>query len=648
MSSIPVYITVVNGKATIDKLRLHPVGEGQVQHIKAISRGHYLLEDERGFGPQNFSAKRVGKDLHITPDNANQPQVIIDGFYDSDSQLTGLTSDGNLATYTASDTVHEHSAAFLMEGVSAPQVLGAEAPTVGGLSSTALAGLGLLGLGATAFALSSGGGGSNRAPGVPAPTPPEAPTLDGVFENDHATPMSVANGGATNDNTLLITGTGENGSTISVYASLTGVAPILIGSAVVTNGVWRIPTTAALADGQYVFSAVASNGANLMTEAETSWTVEIDTVAPTAFSFISSITKDSGANNTDFLTNDGRGGRLIQGAVNTALAAGEKVQVSTDGGTTWFDTFPDPNASNRWIALDSASHTGGWTIMSRVIDAAGNVHALSTSNTAVILDTTPPDSATSFAVFGLNVTVTLKLSGENPPEAGDTVQVVVAGQVFEHALTAENISAGTATVSTVAGVTMQNTSVAIIDPAGNASQVLEQNASGFLTRAPDVIQHITQSATYFGDGADNTFNIFDVELLNNASSFISGGAGKDVLSVTGADQSLDLSTLLGKLNSIETIDLSGSGNNTLKLSPFDVLSQGGFDLFQTDGKVQMTIRGNAGDEVNLEHTLPNGFDPTTWEHNETPVIVDGVAYEVYVHFDAELLIQQGVTVNLLP
>jgi hypothetical protein len=648
MGTIPVSITIVDGKTTVQKLALHPAGQAQALHIKAIPQGHYLLADEKGLGPQNITVKRVGKDLHITHDDADQPQVIIEGFYDSDSQLSGMTSDGNLAQYSASDTVQEHDAAFLMEGVSAPQVLAAESLAAGGLSTPALVGLGLLGLGATALALSGGGGGGNPAPATPASIPPAAPTLDAVINGDHAEPIPVANGGATNDNTPLIIGTGENGSIVSVYASLAGGVPVLIGTAVVADGMWQIPTTAALADGQYVLSAVASNGAGLTTPAATAWTVEIDTIASTEFSSISSITKDSGVNNTDFLTNDGRGGRLIQGIISSTLAPGEKVQVSTDGGTTWFDTFQDPKGSNRWIALDSNSHTDNWTIMSRVIDAAGNVHAPSISNTAVILDTAPPDTATSFAVSGPNVTVTLDLSGANPPQAGDTVQVVVTGQVFEHTLTATNISAGTATLSTVAGVTPLNTAVAIIDPAGNASLILEQDASGFVTRAPDIIQTIGQAGTYFGDDADNTFNIADVSWLDSVDSLVSGGTGKDILALTGADQSLDLGKLLGKLNSIETIDLTGSGNNTLQLSPFDVLTQGSFDLFHTDGKVQMTIKGNAGDEVNLEHTLPNGFDPTTWVHGDTPVIVDGVSYEVYVHFDAELLIQQGVAVNLLP
>lgn len=646
MSAMPVSITVVNGKTSVQKLALHPAGQGQVPHIKAISQGHYLLEDGQGLGPQKITAKRVGEDLHIIPEGADQPQVIIDGYYNSDSQLTGLTSDGDVAIYSSSDSVQAHDAAFLMEGVSAPQVLGTDSMSAGWLSTPALVGLGLLGGGVTALALSGGGGGKTHAP--PAPTPPDAPTLDAVINNDHATPTPVENGSATGDNTPLITGTGENGSTISVYASLAGGTPVLIGTTLVAGGVWQISTTAALADGQYVFSAVASNGASITTPAATTWAVEIDTVAPTAFASVSSMTKDSGVNNTDFLTSDGRGGRLIQGTTSSTLATGEKVQVSFDGGATWLDTFQDPNGGNRWIALDSESRSGNWTIMSRVIDAAGNVNAPSISNTAVILDTTSPDTAASFAVSGPDVTVTLNLSGANPAEAGDTVQVVVAGQIFEHVLTAADISAGTATVSTVAGVTLLTTAVAIIDPAGNASLVLEQHASGFVTRAPDVVQTITQSGTYFGDGADNIFNIADVSVLNNTNSLISGGSGKDVLALTGADQNLDLSTLLGKLNSIETIDLTGSGNNTLKLSPFDVLTQGSFDLFHTDGKVQMTIKGDAGDEVNLEHTLPNGFDPTTWVHSETPVTVGGVVYEVYIHFDAELLIQQGVTVNLLP
>ena len=120
------------------------------------------------------------------------------------------------------------------------------------------------------------------------------------------------------------------------------------------------------------------------------------------------------------------------------------------------------------------------------------------------------------------------------------------------------------------------------------------------------------------------------------------------LKLTGQGQVLDLTLLGHKVESIEVIDLTGTGNNTLKLSLTDVLEQGGTSLFTNDGHMQMMVKGNAGDAVILDDLLANGTDPGNWA-NSGQVNVSGVVYEVYRHdtLDAELLVQQGVTTTLV-
>ncbi|HWX01532.1 Ig-like domain-containing protein [Collimonas sp.] len=166
---------------------------------------------------------------------------------------------------------------------------------------------------------------------------------------------------------------------------------------------------------------------------------------------------------------------------------------------------------------------------------------------------------------------------------------------------------------------------------------------------PDLHQTVSQAAQYYGDTADNLFALADVSLLDGADSGIHGGGGTDTLQLTGAGQVLDLTLLGDKIDSIEIIDLTGSGNNTLNLSLNDVLEQGGRDLFLADGKTQMMVKGDAGDVVNLNDLLPDGSDIGDWAQAADAVTVDGVAYNVYQHsnLDAELLVQQGVTTNLV-
>ncbi|WP_124379038.1 hypothetical protein [Pseudomonas synxantha] len=96
------------------------------------------------------------------------------------------------------------------------------------------------------------------------------------------------------------------------------------------------------------------------------------------------------------------------------------------------------------------------------------------------------------------------------------------------------------------------------------------------------------------------------------------------------------------------IDISGTGNNTLKLSLGDVLEQGETSLFTDDEATQMMIKGNAGDVVNLDDLLPDGTDPGDWATAGTATVA-GVTYNVFQHstLDAQLLIQDGVTTNLV-
>ena len=127
-----------------------------------------------------------------------------------------------------------------------------------------------------------------------------------------------------------------------------------------------------------------------------------------------------------------------------------------------------------------------------------------------------------------------------------------------------------------------------------------------------------------------------------------GTDSTDLLKLTGAGQVLDLSNLQGKLSSIEVIDLTCTGNNTLKLSLVDVLEQGGQSLFINDGKTQMMVRGDAGDVIELSDLLPDRSDVGDWAQMAGAVTLEGVSYNVFYHsgLNAEVLVQVGVETQL--
>ncbi|MES2247254.1 MAG: Ig-like domain-containing protein [Pseudomonadota bacterium] len=154
------------------------------------------------------------------------------------------------------------------------------------------------------------------------------------------------------------------------------------------------------------------------------------------------------------------------------------------------------------------------------------------------------------------------------------------------------------------------------------------------------------SHSVYGGESSNVFDLSNVSYLNKADAGIHGGSGSDTLKLTGSAQVLDLTAIAGRIDSVEIIDLTGTGNNTLKLSLAEVLENGGKNLFVDDGRVQMKVLGNSGDTVDLGDLLNNNH--LGYWSKSGQVTLSGVAFDVYQHsgLAAEVLVQQGVTVKL--
>ena len=110
-----------------------------------------------------------------------------------------------------------------------------------------------------------------------------------------------------------------------------------------------------------------------------------------------------------------------------------------------------------------------------------------------------------------------------------------------------------------------------------------------------------------------------------------------------ANQGAGFGEVDSRLSSIEKIDLTGSGNNTLKLSMGDVLDMTGVnDLFGSggsfSGRHQLAVRGNAGDEVVIA-------DKTNWGFVGN-YLLEGTGYAVYNHNSsaATLFVDMSVAV----
>ncbi|MCW2349248.1 FG-GAP-like repeat-containing protein [Sphingobium sp. B12D2B] len=155
---------------------------------------------------------------------------------------------------------------------------------------------------------------------------------------------------------------------------------------------------------------------------------------------------------------------------------------------------------------------------------------------------------------------------------------------------------------------------------------------------------------YGGAGNDRIIvNADNVAKLGQSGASIQGGLGTDTLALDGAGITLDLTTLKDAfVKGIEKIDLTGSGNNTLKLNLTDVLNlhdpeESAFNEFEAltgkVGKQQMMVDGNSGDALQLVGSwLDSGVD-----------VQDGTrSYSVYNYAGAavQLLVDNQVTVTV--
>ncbi|THD40636.1 Ig-like domain-containing protein [Pantoea sp. R102] len=135
---------------------------------------------------------------------------------------------------------------------------------------------------------------------------------------------------------------------------------------------------------------------------------------------------------------------------------------------------------------------------------------------------------------------------------------------------------------------------------------------------------------------DKIISYFDIKVMNVNGLFFDNFAwNKQINSITDIED-----------NASSVFDFNSE--NILKdFSMEDVLSKGQKDHFIDDGKTQLMVNGNQGDTVRLEDILPEGSEQKGWTQQTGTVTIAGNQYHVFSHGDAELLVQDGVTVNLV-
>lgn len=290
---------------------------------------------------------------------------------------------------------------------------------------------------------------------------------------------------------------------------------------------------------------------------------------------------------------------------------------------------------------DVAGGTGGFAIMGRVSDwsgysvsAAGDVNGDGLADLLVGAyqsDLAGSNTGSSYVIWG-------KTNG-----SGVYLSDVAAGGVSAHTISFNGTTGADTWTGTV-------TSEIAFGGAGN------DNLTG--GGGADVL--------YGGAGDDNLIinadNVAKLSLgvTDNFLSRMDGGSGVDTLLLDGAGIHLDFTNIAnqsasttevgGRVSSIEKMNLTGSGNNTLSIDVADVLDMSGMNLFNTGSgwtglgasvaKHQVVVDGNAGDSANLEGG---------WTDTGTTATFGANTYQIYNANSsaAQILVDTDITAVII-
>jgi hypothetical protein len=323
------------------------------------------------------------------------------------------------------------------------------------------------------------------------------------------------------------------------------------------------------------------------------------------------------------VTNLGSNGFVIQSNTNAILGVGSSVSYAGDiNGDGLADVIVGASSGNQAFVVYGKTDT-----------------------TTVDLD----QVANGIGGFVINGGISSSSTGISVSYAGD-----VNGDGFDDLI----VGASAASIANAAGTSTSNVGQSYVLFGGSSKMTMIDQAG---TTSDDTLVGTSASQTailgtgndiytanggadviYAGAGNDtiilNADNIAKLELgvTDSQLSKIDGGAGTDIIKLDGSGITFDLTNIDNvladdsRIESIEKIDLTGSGNNTLKISLADVL-----DINSTQS---LTIDGNSGDSVNLA-------DTSGWTKGSDTTISSNT-YSVYSNGNAQIFIDTDTTVTI--
>ncbi|MCK0715100.1 Ig-like domain-containing protein, partial [Chromohalobacter sarecensis] len=392
-------------------------------------------------------------------------------------------------------------------------------------------------------------------------TPPDAPTIATAIDDVDPVAGDLATGSDTNDNRPALRGNAESGSTVTILAN--GSA---IGTAIADEqGDWAFTPEDALSDGDYRFTATATDAAGNESNASDQFDLTVDTVAPD----IPTIEPTNG----DTLTGTAEPGSTVTLTDGDDTVIAEDIPVNTDG--TWSFTPDDPLVD-------------GNTVNAIATDDAGN----DSPSAMTTVDDNPPANDD-----GSN-SILIESGGDDFLSADEASSITLSGRVEDDA--------------TVTGLT-------IIDGAGGSIEVTEFDidADGNLTATGVDLSGLADgdlTATLtVEDAAGNSGTVTDTATLDQAAPTVAIDALDEPINdttpaITGTVDDPD-ATVSVSVNGGEpiTADVDADGNWTLP--------EGSVIFDEGDNTLSVTATDAAGnsatpvsDTISVDTTAPDAGD----------------------------------------
>jgi autotransporter-associated beta strand protein/VCBS repeat-containing protein len=432
-------------------------------------------------------------------------------------------------------------------------------------------------------------------------TPPAAPFISTVTDDVSPVTGTVASGGTTNDTDLVLAGTAEANSSVTVRNGGTSLGTVTADG----SGAWTF-TTATLADGSYTFNATATDGAGNVSAASANYIVTVDTAISAGSLSLANYT-DSGTSSSDFISTDKSFDLSLSG---TESGASVVYQLSTNGGSSWSTTtstqsnLTDGAYQLRAAVTDAAGNTANTNTLSLTVDATAptsNVGSQSaplveaggasnaTAGTAAATITVTKADALSSASFD---SADLTSNGWSSADAGatytkagsyGTATFTIASGVVSYSL--NNSAAATQALTQGQAAADGFGTLRIVDAAGNSSQTAEisfaiTGANDFpvfsvLTPPVETTGRNSQTEISFAEllaqanatDGDGSVVAFQVAAVASGSLLIGSSAGTATAWAAGSNDSVNAGT---NLYWTPAADQAGTLANPLAIGAFSV------------------------------------------------------------------------------